>query len=37
MPTTLSAEAREAVEALRDATAGDDPRADLLTAPRQGA
>ena len=35
VPTTLSAEARQAVEALRDATTGDDPRADLLAAPRQ--
>ncbi len=37
VPTTLSADARQAVEALRDATNGDDPRADLLAAPRQGA
>ena len=37
VPTTLSAEARQAVEALRDATGGEDPRADLLAAPRQGA
>ena len=37
VPTALSADARHAVEALRDATNGDDPRADLLAAPRQGA
>ncbi len=37
VPTTLSVEARQAVEALRDATNGDDPRGDLLAAPRRGA
>jgi len=37
VPTTLSAEARSAVEALRDATTGDDPRAGLLAAPPRGA
>ena len=37
VPTTLSAEARSAVEALRDATTGDDPRAGLNAASPKGA
>jgi molecular chaperone DnaJ len=37
VPATLSDKAREAVESLRDATAGDDPRRDLLSAPPKGA
>ena len=32
VPTKLTGKAREAVEAFRDATAGDDPRAGLLDA-----
>jgi molecular chaperone DnaJ len=37
VPTSLSAEARSAVEALRDATTGDDPRAGLIAGPPKGA
>jgi molecular chaperone DnaJ len=36
VPTELGAEARSAVEALRDATAGDDPRAGLIDEARAG-
>ena len=36
VPTSLSEQARAAVEALRDATTGDDPRAELLASAKEG-
>ena len=36
VPASLSEQARAAVEALRDATTGDDPRADLLASAKEG-